>query len=271
MPGLAYVMASVQGKKKALLSSAFFIACLLATPLYADICQAPGAGEAVSSRFVIDGDTLELADQRRVRLIGVDTPELGRRGEPSQPFAQAAKKRLEQLVRQPGLRLYLGEQAQDRYGRTLAHLYGAGGQNIEAQLLSEGLGFALAVPPNSALVACHQAAERQARTARRGLWRDSPVKRAADIAAGGFALISGRVVSASEAGGFLWLELDGPLVLRIGQEERTLFPQGAPASWQGRPLEARGWIIDRRGQRGLKEGQKRFMLPLRHPSMLEIQ
>ncbi|HIL23110.1 MAG TPA: thermonuclease family protein [Alcanivorax sp.] len=263
-------MAAVQGKK-ALLTGAFFIAWLLAAPLHAEECQAPGPGQAVTSRLVIDGDTLELSDRRRVRLIGIDTPEIGRRGEPSQPFAQAARKRLEQLVRQPGLRLHVGEQQQDRYGRTLAHLYGPGGQNIEAQLLSEGLGFALAVPPNSALIDCHLAAEQQARTARRGLWRNSPVQPAAQISTGGFALVSGRVMSVNEVGGYLWLELDGPLVLRIGQDKRKLFSSGSPASWRGRHLEARGWVIDRRGQRGLKQGHKPFMLPLRHPAMLELK
>ncbi len=264
-------MAAVQGKKKALLTGAFFIACLLAPPLHAEVCQAPGPGQAVTSHRVIDGDTLELSDQRRVRLIGVDTPEIGRAGEPSQPFAQAAKKRMQQLARQPGLRLHLGEQQQDRYGRTLAHLYGPGGQNIEAQLLSEGLGFALAIPPNTALIECHMAAERQARKARRGLWRDSPVQSAAGVNSGGFALVKGQVVSANEAGGYLWLELDGPLVLRIAQDERRLFAAGPPASWKGRQLQARGWVIDRRGHRSLKPGHKPFMLPLRHPSMLEIQ
>ncbi|MFN3581313.1 MAG: thermonuclease family protein [Pseudomonas sp.] len=271
MPGLAQVMAAVQGKKKALLRGAFFVVWLLAPPLYADECQAPGKGEAVSSRFVIDGDTLELSDRRRVRLIGVDTPEIGRRGEPSQPFAQAAKKRLEQLVQEPGLRLYLGEQAQDRYGRTLGHLYAADGQNIEAQLLAEGLGFALAVPPNTALVDCHRAAERQARQSQLGLWGGSPVLSAGQVKEGGFAVVAGQVVAANEAGGYLWLELDGPLVLRIAEDERRLFPGGSPASWKGRQLEVRGWIIDRRGQRSLRPGHKPFMLPMRHPSMLEIK
>ena len=271
MPGLAQVMAAVQGKKKALLTGAFFIACLLAPAVHADVCQLADKGERVSSRVVIDGDTLELSDQRRVRLIGIDTPEIGRRGEPSQPFAQAARKRLEQLVRQSGLRLHVGQQPKDHYGRTLAHLYGPDGQNIEAQLLSEGLGFALAVPPNSALIDCHLAAEGLARQAKLGLWQGSPVQKASQIKSGGFALVGGQVVSANEAGGYLWLELDGPVVLRIAQDERRLFPAGAPGSWKGRQLEARGWVIDRRGQRHLKSGHKPFMLPLRHPSMLELQ
>ncbi|WP_214371318.1 thermonuclease family protein [Pseudonocardia sp. H11422] len=39
-----------------------------------DTCH-PG-GELVTVRRVIDGDTLELADSRRVRLLGIDAPEV---------------------------------------------------------------------------------------------------------------------------------------------------------------------------------------------------
>ncbi|WP_413770529.1 thermonuclease family protein, partial [Vibrio vulnificus] len=79
-----------------------------------------------------------------------------------------------------------------RYGRTLAHVYGADGTNLEAQLLAEGLGFQVAVAPNVDLVNCQQAAERIARQARLGVWRQSPVLQTAQINAAGFVLLSGR-------------------------------------------------------------------------------
>jgi hypothetical protein len=68
--------------RKALLWSAFFIAWLVALPSQADPCAALGAGSDVVSRFVIDGDTLELVDGRRVdcwvsirpKLAGVASP-----------------------------------------------------------------------------------------------------------------------------------------------------------------------------------------------------
>ena len=70
------------------------------------------------------------------------------------------------------------KRAKDHYGRTLAHLYGADGTNLEAQMLADGLGFQVAVAPNVDLVACQQAAERSARQAGLGLWRQSPVLKA---------------------------------------------------------------------------------------------
>lgn len=274
MPGRSKVLAARQVNKKALLWSAFFVAWLLAPALQAEPCAPIGKGSEVSSRFVIDGDTLELTDGRRVRLLGIDTPEIGRRGEPSEPFAQAAKKRLQQLVGGRGLRMYLGEEPRDRYGRILAHLHTADGSNIEAQLLEEGLGFALVVPPNDAMADCHGLAERRARLEKLGVWSRSPITRASAVKEGGVTIVSGRVKSVSEGGGHLWLDLDGPITLRIGRDERKAFAgslkEGAPRSWVGRQVEARGWVVDRQRKGKSPTGFKRFMLPIRHPFMLEI-
>lgn len=260
--------------RKALLWSAFFVACLITPALQANPCAPVGKDNDVTSRLVIDGDTLELADGRRVRLLGIDTPEIGRRGEPSEPYARAAKKRLQALVREPGLRMYVGEEPRDRYGRLLAHLFSGNGRNIEAQLLEEGLGFALVVPPNDRLVECHGLAETRARVAERGVWSRSPVVPASRVSEGGFALVRGQVVSVSEGGGHLWLDLNGPITLRIGRDERDAFSKGSAGRpsqrWVGRTVEARGWIVDRRPKERSPSRYKRFMLPLRHPFMLEI-
>src|SRR5690554_6263424 len=113
--------------KKALLWSAFFIAWLFVPSVLADYCSMPGIGQAVKSKHVIDGDTLDLADGRRVRLIGINAPEIGRQGNVSEPYAQAARKGLQQLVSNADLRLLVGEETKDRYGRTLGHLFDAQG------------------------------------------------------------------------------------------------------------------------------------------------
>jgi endonuclease YncB( thermonuclease family) len=56
---------------------------------------------------VIDGDTLELSDGTKVRLIGVDTPELARAGRPAEPFAHEAARFTEQFLSQGPVRLEL--------------------------------------------------------------------------------------------------------------------------------------------------------------------
>ena len=113
--------------------------------------------------------TAQRADDRP------NTPELGKQGRSDEPFAVAARKRLETLVADSGGRVGVlpGKESKDHYGRTLAHIYSASGANLEAQMLADGLGFQVAVAPNVDLVACQQAAERDARQAGRGLWRQS--------------------------------------------------------------------------------------------------
>lgn len=124
-------------------------------------------------RRVIDGDTLRLADGRSVRLIGINAPEIGRKGKRSEPMAETARRRLKALVRESGGRVSLvaGREAHDKYGRTLAHVYAGSGDNLAARLLSEGLGYRVAVAPNNRLVACQRRAETSARQAGIGLWR----------------------------------------------------------------------------------------------------
>ena len=54
-------------------------------------CEYSGAFEDVVIRSVTDGDTLVLNDGRKVRLLGINAPELGFGGEASEPYAIAAK------------------------------------------------------------------------------------------------------------------------------------------------------------------------------------
>lgn len=242
--------------KKALLGSAFFVFWLLALPALAGYCAMPDVGQRVTSKYVIDGDTLDLTDGRRVRLIGINAPEIARKGKTSEPYAQAARKELVRLVENAELRLLVGEESQDKYGRTLGHLFDVRGANIEAKLLRQGLGFTVAVPPNVQLLDCHLQQEQAARALRKGVWRATPVQRAAQIDAGGFRLVRGRIESVEYAGRYVWMDLNGPLTLRL---PRTLVDAEDMAVWQGREVEVRGWIVDR-GR--VKRNQKRYMLPI---------
>lgn len=256
---------ALSGSRKASLWGAFFIVWLLAAPALADYCAMPGVGQSVTSKYVIDGDTLDLVDGRRVRLIGINAPEIGRRGSVSEPYAQAARKALLRLVEGAELKLLVGDQAVDKYGRTLAHLFDGQGANIEARLLRQGLGFTVAVAPNLRLLDCHLRNEQLARNQREGVWGDNPVRRAAQVDAGGFQLVRGRVGRIAPAGKYLWVELDGPLVLRLPVD---LLGSEGGAGWQGRTLEARGWIVDRRSAR---PDRKRYMLPVDDVRLLVLE
>ncbi|MHC8364804.1 thermonuclease family protein [Pseudomonas sp. ZT5P21] len=256
--------------KKASLVGAFFVSAIWLTGAQA-FCPVPSGLTPVAVQRVVDGDTLRLSDGRSVRMIGLNTPELGKQGRSDEPFAVAARKRLEALVAASDGRVGVlpGEESKDHYGRTLAHLYGTDGVNLEAQMLAEGLGFQVAVAPNVDLVTCQQAAERSARQAGLGVWRQSPVLKAEQINTSGFAVVSGRVSKVQRNRGGVWIELQDALVLRIAPNLSGHFDVAALERLKGKQIEARGWVVDRSRRGGLKSGQARWLLPLTDPAMLQ--
>jgi len=257
--------------KKASLAGAFFMSAIWLSGAQA-FCPAPGNLAPVAVQRVVDGDTLRLSDGRSVRMIGLNTPELGKNGRSDEPFAVVARKRLEALVAASDGQVGLlpGKESKDRYGRTLAHVYGADGANLEAQMLAEGLGFLVAVAPNIDLVACQQAAESSARQAGLGVWRQSPVLKAEQISTSGFAVLSGRVSKVQRNRGGVWIELQDSVVLKVAPNLLGRFDAASLERLEGKQIEARGWVLDRSRRGGLKEGQARWMLPLTDPAMFQI-
>ncbi|WP_207793461.1 thermonuclease family protein [Pseudomonas lopnurensis] len=255
--------------KKASLVGAFFVSVFWNVQALA-FCPAPGRLPQVEVARVVDGDTLRLADGRSVRLIGLNAPELGREGRQAEPFAEAARRQLQSLVQGSGGRvgLSLGHEPKDRYGRVLAHVYDTRGGNLEAELLAEGLGFMVAVAPNVALVDCHRAAERQARQAGKGVWRKPPLQSAHSLRQGGFALLGGRVERVERNRAGFWLEMDGPLVLHVPVQAFDAFDTARLPRLAGKTIEARGWVVDRRGRNA--RDQARWMLRVTHPAMLDL-
>ncbi|WP_448091654.1 thermonuclease family protein [Pseudomonas lini] len=256
--------------KKASLAGAFFVSVIWLSAAQA-FCPAPSGLTSVAVQRVVDGDTLRLRDGRSVRMIGLNTPELGKQGRSDEPFAVAARKRLEALVAASDgqVGLLQGKESKDHYGRTLAHVYGVDGANLEAQMLAEGLGFQVAVAPNVDLVACQQAAERSARRAGLGLWRQSPVLKSEQISSSGFAMLSGRVSKVQRNRGGVWIELQDSVVLRVAPNMLDQFDVASLEKLKGKQVEARGWVVDRSRRGGLKPGQARWLLPLTDPAMLQ--
>lgn len=257
-------------RKKASLVGAFFMGVFWYLPASA-FCPLPADAQPVQVRQVVDGDTVRLTDGRSVRLIGINAPEVGRKGRSSEAFAEAARQRLQALVKASDGQLGLvpGVEARDKYGRTLAHLYSRTGDNLEARLLSEGLGYRVAVAPNVSLTVCQQQAEQAARQARAGLWRRSPVLPATEVERSGFAVIGGQVTDIKRNRGGIWIEIDRALVLQVAPRLQRTFPANFTDALHGQPVEARGWVLDRSRKGGLQTGQQRWLLPLTDPSMLE--
>ncbi|MCQ3830065.1 thermonuclease family protein [Microbulbifer elongatus] len=245
----------------------FFSACLLlglaATPAttLAD-CVLGEADEVVALQKVVDGDTLRLTDGRRVRLIGVNTPELARGKHRAQPLAEESREFVQRFLAGGDLELVYDRDRYDNHGRVLAHVYNHRGDSLESALLAAGLAFHIAVAPNVALAECLSSREDEARLRQRGVWQPGvwPTIQAAEVRAGdgGFVLLTGTVKKVHK-NRYIWLDLDGPVALRVD-------PRGAPRmsrrnDWNGRRLMVRGWLVDRGADYVRKNpGHKRWFL-----------
>ena len=135
-----------------------------------------GAGQTdhqatVEVTRVVDGDTIDISPsvegRSRVRLIGMDTPEIHFGTQPYGPEASAfAKRELE--GEEVGLELDV--QKIDPYGRLLAYVYLPDGRMFNETLLEEGYAQVATFPPNVKYQERFLKAQREAREANRGLW-----------------------------------------------------------------------------------------------------
>ena len=123
---------------------------------------------------VIDGDTLEVAlpdGNERVRLLGVDTPEMGRKDRVAEYLAVEATAFTRKLVEGKRVKLETDPHGdtRDRYGRALRYVYLPDERMLNALILSEGYGHAYTRFPFSRIEEFRKL-EREARDAGRGLW-----------------------------------------------------------------------------------------------------
>jgi endonuclease YncB( thermonuclease family) len=227
-------------------------------------CPAPAGQTLYRVEQVYDGDSLRLSDGTRVRLAGINTPEL-RHGEgPDEPFAVRAREHLSRLVADSNHRLRLKPSAEsrDRYGRLLAHTYNAAGISLQEQILLAGLGVTHVHPPNLANRECYRKAETQAREQGRGVWKNLPVNAPTlDTSDKGFVVLHGRVARVRNTSRSLWLALQAGPSLRIARGDLAYFDRLELDDLAGKNIEARGWLYRHRN---------RLQMRIRHPDALRI-
>lgn len=133
---------------------------------------------------VEDADTIRMfmanGESTSIRLAGIDAPEIqheqddGSRIWPDQPYGQAAKSRLQEiLAQQSNLRAVIDPQATETYGRPVGMLIGDQGQNINLQLVREGAAASLPFGKRSTQITNateFNRAEQDAAAAQEGMW-----------------------------------------------------------------------------------------------------
>lgn len=229
-------------------------------------CVADRIDAQVTVAYVHDGDSLGLADGRKLRLIGINAPELPREDAPGQPLAGNARDALRALVESDArLGLRFDRERRDRYDRLLAHAFLEDGTNLQAWMLERGHAAAISVPPNLWSSECYRRTERRAREEGLGIWGSSYFRplpsRRVDRETRGFRFIQGRVERIGESRRSVWLDLEGEVALRIARTDLRYFDERWLKRLSGRSVVARGWLVPRRS--GL-------MMQVRHPFALRL-
>lgn len=149
--------------------------------------DAAGPGGLLPARVtrVVDGDTIHVSiagrgarRREKVRFIGVDAPETTKR---AAPYGREAARFTARRLAGRTVYLELDMDERDRYGRLLAYVWlepprrrdeaEVRGRMFNAVLLLEGYARLLTVPPDVRYADRFAAYQREAREARRGLWR----------------------------------------------------------------------------------------------------
>ena len=243
--------------KKALFWSAFFVWALASSVEAADY---------VKVSYVVDGDTVVLEDGIHIRMIGINAPEKESETRRAEPYALEARLALAEMVEGVTVKITLGEEEFDRYGRTLAYLELKDGTDVQKQLIARGYAMVIAFPPNIARIENYLVEEKKARTNKLGLWHDQQIvvdlADTRDLLKTGFGIISGTVTSNKRSQRYLQLLITGGVTILIGQKVwKRYWPGREPGEFTGKKIESRGWITKHSG---------RYWLVVRHPSMLTV-
>ena len=151
----------------------FLPALIIATVAATFMSGALQRSDPVMVRAVIDGDTIDVTAYGRVRLLGIDAPEIARGFDTSAPFGHEARARLAALVLNRWIRLEREPPLVDGYNRHLAYVVREDGMFVNAVLVREGLARVVARMPLVRLAELKRA-EQEAQAFRRGMWGQTP-------------------------------------------------------------------------------------------------
>ena len=129
-------------------------------------CQSPPTTVKVIK--VIDGDTITIEGGYRVRYIGIDTPEIHPHPEPYGIEAWQANLR---LVEDKRVRLERDVSETDKYGRLLRYVY-VDNVFVNAELVKQGLAWAIPYEPDTKHQGTLEKAEAEARQDEIGIWQE---------------------------------------------------------------------------------------------------
>lgn len=127
-----------------------------------------------SVTHVVDGDTIDVnidGEIRRVRYIGIDTPESVKPDVEVQCFGLESTAKNKELVEGKQVRLVRDISDVDKYDRLLRYVY-VGDEFVNLSLIEEGYARSVTFPPDVAKIDVFLEAERNAKAENKGMWGD---------------------------------------------------------------------------------------------------
>jgi micrococcal nuclease len=120
---------------------------------------------------IFDGDTVQVEGfglQFTIRLVGIDTPELGRKGQKSQPYGKEAKQELTRLIDKKTIALK--QYGTGGYNRVLAEIF-VGAANLNLEMVRSGFAEVYrGKRPDGFDAALYLEAEKSAKHSLKGMW-----------------------------------------------------------------------------------------------------
>jgi micrococcal nuclease len=171
---------SIKKKRRGINSIALVFFVLIATVyLYNEKFFATGKdakGHYLHVIKIFDGDTVSVlvdGKQEKVRLIGIDAPEMGQK-----PWGENAKSYLETLLSSSAgkIKLEYDIETRDQYGRLLAYMWTQDNRHVNLLMLENGYAMLYTFPPNVKHVEEFRAAQTKAREKEIGIWGSRGLK-----------------------------------------------------------------------------------------------
>lgn len=117
---------------------------------------------------VIDGDTVQLTDEREVRLLGINAPEK------QEPYYQESKNRLKALIENRTVSLEKDKTDKDIHRRSLRYVF-VDDIFINLKMIEEGYATVYIIPPDEKYSSQLLKAENEAKQKKIGIWKASEV------------------------------------------------------------------------------------------------
>jgi len=152
----------------------------------------------VQVAYVYDGDTFKTAGGEKIRLLGVNTPEIMHGSEPGQTMGDAATQGLKSLIAGQTVRLAFDKERRDVYGRTLAQVWLHNGTWVNGEMVRLGLAHVYTFTPNLRWAKKLLELERPARQQHLGIWNTKrfsvlPADRVKTSHIGQFHVVTGKI------------------------------------------------------------------------------